>query len=80
MLVDIPKDVTAAVTEFEPKTPEIIPRKTDTIRESDIEAVLQAIRGSELFIDLRRVNVDVDNFRIVSELIGLSDNTVRKDR
>lgn len=47
VLVDIPKDVTAAVTEFEPKTPEIIPRKTDTIRESDIEAVLQAIRGSE---------------------------------
>ncbi len=47
VLVDIPKDVTAAVTEFEPKTPEIIPRKTDTIRESDIEAVLQAIRSSE---------------------------------
>ncbi len=47
MLVDIPKDVTAAVTEFEPKTPEIIPRKTDTIRESDIEAVVQAIRNSE---------------------------------
>lgn len=47
VLVDIPKDVTAAVTEFEPKTPEIIPRKTDTIRESDIEAVLQAIRNSE---------------------------------
>lgn len=47
VLVDIPKDVTAAVTEFEPKTPEIIPRKTDTIRESDIDAVLQAIRGSE---------------------------------
>ncbi|MCI9419369.1 MAG: biosynthetic-type acetolactate synthase large subunit [Eubacterium sp.] len=47
VLVDIPKDVTAAVTEFEPKTPEIIPRKTDTIRESDIEAVVQAIRNSE---------------------------------
>ncbi len=46
VLVDIPKDVTAAVTEFEPKTPEIIPR-TDTIRESDIEAVVQAIRNSE---------------------------------
>lgn len=47
VLVDITKDVTAAVTEFSPQTPGIIPRKTDTIRESDIEAVLQAIRSSE---------------------------------
>lgn len=47
VLVDITKDVTAAVTEFAPQTPEIIPRKTDTIKESDIEAVLQAIRNSE---------------------------------
>lgn len=47
VLVDVTKDVTAAVTEFSPQTPGIIPRKTDTIRESDIEAVLQAIRNSE---------------------------------
>ncbi len=47
VLVDIPKDITAAVTEFTPQTPELIQRKTDTIRESDIEAVLQAIRRSE---------------------------------
>lgn len=47
VLVDIPKDVTSAVTEFAPQTPDIIPRKTDTIRESDIEAVVQAIRSSE---------------------------------
>ncbi len=47
VLVDIPKDVTAAVTEFTPQTPGIIPRKTDTINESDIEAVVQAIRQSE---------------------------------
>ena len=47
VLVDIPKDVTAAVTEFTPQTPEIIQRKTDTIKESDIEAVVQAIRSSE---------------------------------
>ncbi len=47
VLVDIPKDVTAAVTEFAPQTPEIIQRKTDTIKESDIEAVVQAIRSSE---------------------------------
>lgn len=47
VLVDIPKDVTAAVTEFTPQTPEIIQRKTDTIKESDIEAVVQVIRSSE---------------------------------
>lgn len=47
VLVDIPKDVTAAVTEFAPQTPELIQRKTDTIKESDIEAVVQAIRSSE---------------------------------
>lgn len=47
VLIDVTKDVTAAVTEFAPQTPEIIPRKTDTIRESDIEAVVQAIRSSE---------------------------------
>lgn len=47
VLVDITKDVTAAVAEFAPRTPELIPRKTDTIKESDIEAVLQAIRESE---------------------------------
>lgn len=47
VLVDIPKDITAAVTEFTPQTPELIQRKTDTIRESDIEDVLQAIRRSE---------------------------------
>ena len=47
VLVDIPKDVTAAVTEFTPQTPEIIQRKTDTIKESDIEEVVQAIRSSE---------------------------------
>ncbi len=47
VLVDITKDVTAAVTEFTPQTPEIIPRQTDTINESDVEAVVQAIRASE---------------------------------
>ena len=47
VLVDITKDVTAAVTDFVPQTPDIILRKTDTIKESDIEAVLQAIRNSE---------------------------------
>lgn len=47
VLVDITKDVTAAVTEYTPQSAELIPRKTDTINESDIEAVVQAIRRSE---------------------------------
>ena len=47
VLVDITKDVTAAVTEFTPQTPDLIQRQTDTICEHDIEAVLQAIRKAE---------------------------------
>lgn len=47
VLVDITKDVTAAVTEFTPQTPDLIQRQTDTICEKDIEDVLQAIRKAE---------------------------------
>ena len=47
VLVDITKDVTAAVTEFTPQTPDLIQRQTDTICENDIEDVLQAIRKAE---------------------------------
>ena len=36
VLVDITKDVTAAVTEFTPQTPDLIQRQTDTICEKDI--------------------------------------------
>ena len=43
VLVDIPKDVTAFQTEYEPKKPEEIKRVTDTIREEDIETALSMI-------------------------------------
>ncbi len=47
VLVDVTKDVTAAVTDFTPKTPDIIQRKVDTIDQNDIESVLNVIRKSE---------------------------------
>ena len=47
VLVDITKDVTAATADFMPKTPEIIPRKVDTIDQNDIEDVIQVIKQAE---------------------------------
>jgi acetolactate synthase-1/2/3 large subunit len=47
VLVDVTKDVTAAVTEFAPTTPEIIQRQVDTIDQNDIEAVVNVIKESE---------------------------------
>ena len=47
VLVDVTKDVTSAVAEFEPKSPEIIQRKVDTIDQNDIENVIKAIKESE---------------------------------
>ena len=47
VLVDVTKDVTAALTDFTPHTPEIIQRKVDTINQNDIDAVLKVIRESE---------------------------------
>lgn len=41
VLVDIPKDVTAAVTEYEPVVPKIPERKTDKIRKEDLEKAVQ---------------------------------------
>ncbi len=46
VLVDITKDVTAAETEYIPETPEVIERKTDTIREDDVNKVLEMIKVS----------------------------------
>ena len=46
VLVDITKDVTAAETEYTPETPEVIDRKTDTIREEDVNKVLEMIKVS----------------------------------
>lgn len=45
VLVDIPKDVTAAVTEYTAKEPVPFERVTKTIKEKDIEAGLELIRN-----------------------------------
>ena len=47
VLVDITKDVTANKIEFEPKKPVEIERKTDTIKEEDIDTVIKMIQVSE---------------------------------
>ncbi len=43
VLVDITKDVTAAVTEFEPEVPEKPDRSTEYIKEKDLDAALELI-------------------------------------
>ncbi|MCH5264360.1 MAG: biosynthetic-type acetolactate synthase large subunit [Lachnospiraceae bacterium] len=47
VLVDVTKDVTAAVTEFTPQTPDLIQRQVDTIDQQDLEEVLKVIRASK---------------------------------
>ncbi|WP_434309584.1 biosynthetic-type acetolactate synthase large subunit [Hominifimenecus sp. rT4P-3] len=47
VLIDVTKDVTAAVTEFYPVEPEPIRRQAHTIREEDIEKVLEMIEAAE---------------------------------
>ena len=47
VLIDITKDVTAAEYEYTPQEPAPIVRQTDTIREEDIETVLELIRNSQ---------------------------------
>ncbi|EET61012.1 acetolactate synthase, large subunit, biosynthetic type [Marvinbryantia formatexigens DSM 14469] len=47
VLIDIPKDVTAAVTEYEKQEPEKIERKTDYIREADLESAVELINHSK---------------------------------
>ena len=47
VLVDITKDVTAAVTDYEPKKPELIVRSTEYIKEEDIQAALELIDQSQ---------------------------------
>ena len=46
VLVDITKDVTAAETEYTYEEPAVIERKTDTIREEDINKVIEMIKVS----------------------------------
>ncbi len=45
VLIDIPKDVTAALTEYEPAEPIPVARVTKGIREQDIEAALELIKN-----------------------------------
>ncbi|MCD7743789.1 MAG: biosynthetic-type acetolactate synthase large subunit [Lachnospiraceae bacterium] len=47
VLVDIPKDLTAAVTDFEPQGPEKPERSTEYIREADLDAAVKLINESE---------------------------------
>lgn len=47
VLVDIPKDITAAKTEYTYQKAEPIPRVTDTIREEDIEKALKMIASAK---------------------------------
>ncbi|MCD8223747.1 MAG: biosynthetic-type acetolactate synthase large subunit [Clostridiales bacterium] len=51
VLIDITKDVTAATCTYTPEIPEPVERKTDTIREEDLERALELIRkASKPFI------------------------------
>lgn len=47
VLIDVTKDVTAAVTEFYPVEPEPIRRQAHTIREEDIEKALEMMEAAE---------------------------------
>ncbi|MCC8049059.1 MAG: biosynthetic-type acetolactate synthase large subunit [Clostridiales bacterium] len=47
VLVDIPKDLTATVTDFEPQVPEKPERSTEYIKEADLEAAVKLIEESE---------------------------------
>ncbi len=47
VLIDITKNVTVATCEYTPEVPEPIERKTDTIREEDMETALELIRKSQ---------------------------------
>lgn len=47
VLVDITKDVTAALCEYEKEVPEEIVRQSDTIREEDMERAIEIIRKSK---------------------------------
>lgn len=43
VLIDIPKDVTAGIAEYEPKVPDPIVRSTEYIREADLEEAVRLI-------------------------------------
>lgn len=47
VLIDIPKDITAAITEYSSKIPEKIPKSNITIKPSRIEKALEVIKDSK---------------------------------
>ena len=47
VLIDIPKDVTAAICEYEPEVPEPIERLTDYVRTSDLNKAAEMINESQ---------------------------------
>jgi acetolactate synthase-1/2/3 large subunit len=47
VLVDITKDVTASVADYETKAPEPIKRKTETIKDEDLETAIRLIEKSK---------------------------------
>jgi len=47
VLIDITKDVTAAVCEYEPQAPEPIVRQSDSILEEDVEQAISMIRKAQ---------------------------------
>ncbi len=47
VLIDIPKDVTAAVTDYEPVKPEPVVRSTEYIKEADLEAAVDLINKAK---------------------------------
>ncbi len=47
VLIDVTKDVTANKTEYTPKTPELIKRQTDSIKEDDIKIAISMIKESK---------------------------------
>ena len=47
VLVDITKDVTAAVADYTPKKPEPIKKATETIKDKDIETAIEMINNSK---------------------------------
>lgn len=47
VLIDIPKDVTAGIAEYEPKKPEPVVRSTEYIKEADLDAAVSLISEAE---------------------------------
>lgn len=77
VLVDIPKDVTAAVTEYTAKEPVPFERVTHTIKEKDIEAALELIKNcSKPFIMVGGGAVISEASDELAEFAALMDSPV----